>query len=118
MQMRRMVISCCPDGSVQHTLKDGFLNPFPGQDRHIERMTVIEHDEAKQLFFVRWLKGPHNGRTMTLRMFSELCTSVPLGKDIVVEGSTTAYFKSYEEAVEAEIDAVNNLRLSGHSLTE
>lgn len=94
-----MVISCFPDGTVQHLLKDEFLSPCPDQKRNIERITSIEFDEERQKFFVRWLLGPLAGSVM---------------RDLTI-GWRALFFDTYGAAVDAEIERVNAYRLSGVS---
>lgn len=80
--MKKMVISCFPNGHVEHILKDTFFNPKLGR-RSIKRITDIVFDEEAQKFRIKFLELP-----ITINQL----------------------FDSYEEAVEYEINFINDLR--------
>jgi hypothetical protein len=100
--MKENVLVFNPDGSIEHTLKDSFLDTRGLGPRKIERLSSVEFDEARQKFFIKWLKGPLAGEIECVNYFG-LQTCVPWT------------FDTYEEAVEHEIKRVNALRLAGWS---
>lgn len=108
-----MTVSCLPDGTVQHTLKDKFFRPFPESNRNIERMTDIRFDENAQTFYIVFLKGPWVGERMTnAHLFQP--EAIILKKNLN-KGKTIYYmnFPLYDEAVAAEVECINKLRNLG-----
>ena len=117
----KMVISCFPNGRAEHTLRDGKFNPFPGQRRHITRLSEIMFDNERQQFFVLWLRGPFAGHPAT--WFNTVDNLFPLRA--FVGSIVTAYetwdcvlfFDTYEEAVAHEINIADALRQRGESFS-
>lgn len=92
--MTDIVVSCRPDGSVETVLKDKLFDTrevYGVTSRKINRISEILPTEDGMRFYIRWLRGPLAGTT----------------------GEAT--FESYEAAVEAEVAAINELRLAGTS---
>lgn len=90
----QLVVSCRPDGSVETVLKDSLFDTrkvFGVTTRKIDRISEILPTKDGMRFFIRWLRGPWAGTE-----------SMPL-------------YDSYEAAVEAEVEAINHLRLNGAS---
>jgi len=101
--MPQLVITCHANGSVETLLKDKVIDTRIFGRRHIERLTEIRHFEmadlpdADQKFYVKWLKGPNAPDTLN------------------DDSGNTRMFDTYEQAVAAEIAAVNAMRLKGVS---
>ena len=110
--MKQMVISCFPDGSIQHTLKDQFLHLLPGQRREVERMSDIEHDTNHDMFHIRLKARPEYPVTLRNLMDNKI-TSYRELSHIVDEDSDIVLFTRYEDAVTVEIDLINVMRLRG-----
>lgn len=111
--MKSMTISCLPDGSVQHTLKDSFFRPFEDSPRQVERMSEILFDEDKQGFYVHMIKEvvppPDDGSVLGK---PEYAVSKDTLNNLIFWGK---YFDSYELAVGFEIEIIEDLRLKGYS---
>lgn len=89
-----IVVSCHPDGTVETVLKDQLFDTrevFGVTSRKINRISEILPTEDGMRFYIRWLRGPLAGTT------------------------SQDTFASYETAVEAEVKAINAMRLSGTS---
>jgi hypothetical protein len=113
--MPQLVITVHENGSLETLLKDKVLDTRIFGDRRIERITIIEHDEYRQKFFIHWLKGPMVG---TKR--------VPIGGGSVLHSYSSVacwddysvlFFDTYDDAVRHEVDSVNALRVNGYSFT-
>lgn len=109
--VKEMVMRFMPDGSIQHTLKDTFFDPSKelGATRKIDRMTDIKYDEERQKFYVEFLRGDDNGRPLVGATIGVLEGFLFYKHD----NQDTAYYNTYEAAVEAEIELVNRLRYDG-----
>jgi hypothetical protein len=110
--MEKMVVSCLPDGSVQHLLKDSFLDPFPGQPREIKRLTEVLPTTDGRHFYISWLLGPFAGKKHS-NGIAHLILSYASRNEAPPMNPDTMLFDSYEEAVAHEIECVNSLRLKG-----
>ncbi len=97
---RKMVLLVTPAGEVQHTLKDSFFNTGFLGNRSVERMTEIRFDETRQKFYIVYIN-------------QDILSA--LGKHGYFEDCDGDYalFDTYEQAVEVEIDLVNQLRSQG-----
>lgn len=102
--MEKMVITFTDNGEVQHTLRDSkFKTNFLG-NRKIKRMSEIVHCEVTQQFHIRLIN------TDVIKYY---------GHDYVlnVPSYTVALFDTYEEAVDAEISFIDDLRLKGVNIS-
>lgn len=111
-----MKIQFLPDGAVHFTRSPEALALFEGHPKRIERMTEILFDEKKQRYFIKFLKGPCVGEILAEGYPYDHPDAVP-----TVEGRSDGYapdpaamFDTYEQAVMAELRAVDKLRQSGH----
>lgn len=108
--MKQMTITCLPDGSVQHTLKDTLFRPFIDSDRKVERMSEIRFDEEQQAFYIHMLK--ELVRPPGAVYGSVFDKDLEYLNDYIFRGE---YFDSYEGAVAYEIQIIEDLRLRGYS---
>lgn len=121
--MKRMVISCFPDGTTQHTLKDTFFKPDLGP-RQIERMSEILFHEGAQRFYIKFLKGPYLGcvlgigvfRHMSGRYGDHFLDKMPEGSYELEPETATLIFDTYERAVEVEVLVIDAMRLAGERI--
>ena len=109
----RLVFTIGATGSIEGLLKDKVLNTADMGDRKIERITMIEHDEGNQKFYIKWLTGPYAGRKHSLDMDQELFP-VP-GYYRETTSPYYHFFDKYDDAVDHEIKCVNKLRERGVS---
>jgi hypothetical protein len=112
--VKELVVTVHANGSLETLLKDGVFDTRQFGDRKIERVSVIEHDESTQHFYIKWLKGPYAGMCHTFAMATKLLGASEW-RHITTGGQTIASFETYDDAVEHEIACVNALRLAGHS---
>ena len=92
--MTTIVVSCRQDGTVETVLKDQIFDVrevFGVSSRKIDRISEIVPTEDGMRFYIKWLRGPRAGN---------------------ISAET---FASYEEAVTAEVQAINDDRLDGAS---
>lgn len=92
--MTTIVVSCHQDGSVETVLKDQLFDTrevFSATSRQIERISEILPTDDGMRFYIKWLRGPMTGQ----RSIDD--------------------FADYETAVMAEVERINNCRLTGHS---
>lgn len=113
----QMVVTITADGTVQHTLRDRFLNPVPGQRREVRRVSEILHDDNAQGFYIEWLMEPLKGK-LTLGDIIKLPLGVPntLPRNFLPGLNSTAdvaMWGTYEDAVSAEIDILDYHRKNG-----
>ena len=110
--MRGMVVSFLSNGTVQHTLKDGFFNPNTslGGHRSVSRLSEVLFDDISQKFYIHWLKGPKANQSEP----EEVWYDNEYGEKKFLHLKLRV-FDTYEEAVQYEIDEVNRLRLLGHT---
>jgi hypothetical protein len=113
--MKDMVVNFLPSGEIQHTLKDSMFKPEFGTDREIVRMTLIEPTRDGRYFYIIGKVDPVNQLLFTVKLLAkygiDVC-SLGVGFNIA-DGTGTVYFRSYEDAVTAEIAAINAMRLAG-----
>jgi len=95
--MRQLVVTFHPNGTVETLLKDTVLDTRIFGRREIKRVSEVLPTDDGEEFFIRWLRGPKAGEVERH------------------EDGTTAFFHTYEAAVDQEIAAVNAMRLAGHS---
>lgn len=106
--MGTQVITIGPDGSLQGLMRkkgEGIdLREFgPAK---IERTSLVEFDEERQLFHVQFIAGPLSGKLLTYPLFAA-CT----GKTVRFNNSDHVMrFESYEEAVKYEIMVLDGYR--------
>lgn len=109
--MTQYVYSFTPDGAVHGLLNDKVLDTRIFGERSVERITLIEHHNGNQKFYIRWLKGPWAG-----------CVHVAAIERDILYISQQAFgvvqFDTYEEAVQHEIKCVNELRRRGVDFTK
>lgn len=111
--MATQIITIAPDGSVSgldHKKKGVDLRKL-GKAK-IRRATLIEWDERKQAWFIRW-EGREDNREWTLPLFLNchlLCSSF---NGQAYHSSGVVYFEEYEDAVKAEVAVIQSLQKSG-----
>lgn len=105
------VISFNPDGSISglvHKPNKGIDIVSMGK-AEVSRVSEVVWSSTKQQWYVRFLKGPYSN----LPMYVPQCL---VDHDTVPEEGDplpTAYFNSYDQAVNAEIAFFNKLRVEG-----
>lgn len=111
--MSEFVISCLPDGSIQHTLKDGILK-IEGE-REIERVSDIRFNPQNQKFHVHWLLGPYRGQSLTVSQWIDTVgeTDLPVRAYFRIGVHAIVFTDTYEDSVELEIAMLNAMRLAG-----
>lgn len=72
----------------------------------IERVSLVEFDETKQKFFVRFLKGALAGRILSHPLYA-MATGVAQS---FKAKEYTMLFDDYEDAVAAEVTVLNGLQ--------
>lgn len=110
------VIQINADGSVEGLLhKPGRgvdLREFGRAD--IRRVTEILWDGDLQLWYVKFLVGRYAGKVLSHAMYA---TTINDRAQVAAIGNVRAYgdavfFKEYDDAVDAEIQACNHIRLT------
>ncbi len=111
-------------GDIEFTRSPDLLKCVDGIGRlAIERMTDILFDEEAQRYVIRFLKGPLEGFNLSthLRVFPEYIEwygseefDVPVQVNHV---NGVISYRTYEDAVKAEISFVEYLRDMGYSMT-
>jgi len=119
--MKKQLITIAPGGQLRG------LQTKPGKGMSlrqfgkakIERTTLIEHNDDKQAFVIRFLTGKL-GKAKTVFRHSHFPSLGVEGVDVarflkrhsahVVQGDTAIYFHEYDDAVAAEIEIVQNWR--------
>lgn len=117
--MDRMVISIAPDGKVSHTLKDGFFKPDLAARRDCTRMSEVLHNADTDTFYIKFLGGLFKDRELDIYMWSNVmyggvkpCAGCVL-TEVVAGAPYRLEFRTYDEAVNVEIQIINEMRLKG-----
>jgi hypothetical protein len=113
--MREMVITITPEGKVEHILKDSFFDTRFFGHRKIERLSEVAFSPEFQKFFIKWLKGPFKNQIHTTYQQTIIEGIVPDADEWSIEDGEIYLFDTYEEAVQREIELVNQMRLQGES---
>lgn len=106
--MATQVITIGPDGSLQGLMrkKGQGIDLREFGPAKIERTSLVQFDEERQLFHVEFIAGPLAGKKLTYPLFAA-CT----GKTVRFKNTDPVMrFESYEEAVEYEIMVLDGYR--------
>lgn len=111
-EKNQLTISFGPDGTVQHTLNDAFMQPDFDVPRTVERMTDIKHETAINCFYIVGLLDPVKGKYFDKAMINNLNVDI---SDIPhrLDRRGVLLFGGYEEAVRVEIRVIDALRVQG-----
>lgn len=111
--MKTQIISIAPDGalsSLQHRGPSVDLRQFGSAK--ISRATLIEWDEKRQAWFIRWFDS--GDAPWTSHTFEEAGLDYrELAGWLGELGSDVVYFREYEEALHAEVAVLQALQLRG-----
>lgn len=116
--MKEMVISISQEGKVEHILKDSFFDTrFLGK-RKVERLSEVRFSPEFQQFYIHWLTGPFAGEDHTTYQ-ETIMEGIEIDEDEWKPEDGELYlFDTYEEAVQREIELVNQMRLQGESFEQ
>jgi hypothetical protein len=96
-----MVLRILPGGDCEHLLKDGFFKPPVHGTRNVKRVSEILFCQQAQKFYIQFQDD-------------KLKALWPNG--VYTENGKTAYFMSYEDAVDKEITVIQQQKIQGISL--
>lgn len=117
--MPTIAVTFDPDGSIEFTRAAQLDWLFDGAGV-MKRVTDIKKLPNDSLFYVFWLMGPYAGKSHGLAEHIEVFGGILDGKygnpAIVSDHTGTFMFRTYNAAVEYEIECLNAMRKAGVTL--